>query len=463
MTKKRIFSCIMAVIMVFFATGGYYANAEGFTLGTTFDGYKEDRLALYFRLAEESVKTYYLSTMYFTTQEQKLFVYEKKLVDSNNVNFALLDGISLNEQTKDYLETKQRYETINMMELDYKKTYVVGKYNTIKWEIVEEHLICYVYADIIFQYSDFDQPSGIGRTVQVVFENPKNPTIVDWYVFDDSFDEQVRGYDLDLSNSENWLNKQNENEILIKKANCLENIEKFVADAKSLKAKLESENQEVFSSQSLISIQATQTCYEKMVSYANSNYYKTNPSSGNSVTPFNDAVSPGCTNFISHCMLYGGFKQRLGQNGQENCWYFTSMSDRSSSWGGVTPLYNFLTAGYSTGPTSSNITANSNYPFRAYPLVSSYWPAPGCIVQIKYNYSGGYAFPNYGHCTLLTGFSGYAGSLDEYLVTYRTSSSSSSNGSNLKITEYKYPAPNTTSGSGGHLYRVIKLDSSRAS
>ncbi len=44
-----------------------------------------------------------------------------------------------------------------------------------------------------------------------------------------------------------------------------------------------------------------------------------------------------CTNFISQCMFYGGFKMNYSVNG----WFYNSISSRAPAWTGVNEFWNF--------------------------------------------------------------------------------------------------------------------------
>ena len=71
---------------------------------------------------------------------------------------------------------------------------------------------------------------------------------------------------------------------------------------------------------------------DKAVEYAlkwansrNSNYYDFSYIGGD------------CTNFISQCMFYGGFKMDYSVYG----WYYNSLNSRAPSWTGVNEFWNY--------------------------------------------------------------------------------------------------------------------------
>lgn len=418
---------------------------------SSFLSLKEKDLTPYFNYAKKSVETYYLNSM-------------------KNENPEKILSSSTNE-INDFLKSKLEYETYNMNEFGYTKNYIKGDYELINWEVIDSNFLwCEIAAKITYQYSDSSSISEIGEVIQVVIENPSNPTIIDFYNGSfESFDSQARSHGLDLTNSKNWISNQNKDEIISSKNKCLENHKKAIANQKKNVINLAENWQENTSSanQKLISnygltINSLSTRRQNAITYATTNYNKANPASGGQSVTF-AGLSPGCTEFISHCLLAGGFNQVVGGNLQENGWYFKSVSNRSSSWAGVMPLFGWLSwsGNTGTGPKASSYVSDTNTQY--YYVQNDVIPAvinPGNIIQIKYNYSGGYAYPNYGHSTFVTGYSvvQYAGSLKIItpLITWRTSSSAY--GSNVKLGDQYSPAPNTTSGSGGHLYRKINLN-----
>ena len=92
------------------------------------------------------------------------------------------------------------------------------------WKVIDGKLLCFPCVDVAFRYSGMDSDSGFGMGVQMLIENPKNPTLIDWFDPDKgSWDRQVREghYNLpddadpwavrqwpvswNLSDPENWL------------------------------------------------------------------------------------------------------------------------------------------------------------------------------------------------------------------------------------------------------------------
>lgn len=82
--------------------------------------------------------------------------------------------------------------------------------------------------------------------------------------------------------------------------------------------------------------------------------------------------------------------------------------------------------------------------------------ATGDIVQIKYNSPGSYQYPKFGHSVLVTHTPRIEVGAKAVYITSRTSSNSYHH--DIDLYDAYPPAPNTNDGSGGHLYRLIKLD-----
>ena len=71
---------------------------------------------------------------------------------------------------------------------------------------------------------------------------------------------------------------------------------------------------------------------QKCVEYAKKWAYSFNPEFYNF-----SSLGGDCTNFISQCMLYGGFEMNFNPNG----WYYVNLNNRSPSWTGVNEFWNF--------------------------------------------------------------------------------------------------------------------------
>lgn len=379
--------------------------------------------------------------------------------DKKTTSDAPFDLQSTNE-VNDFLKAKLEYETYPMRKLEYTKNYIEGSYELLNWKIIDASILwCEIFVDVKYQYSDASIVSGFGETIQVVIENSDNPIIIDFYNGSfESFDSQIRSYELDLTDSKNWLSNQNTNEIISNMNKRLKSHKEAFTNLKQMMIETSQEN----NTTTYTDVVPLSTRRQNAVNYAVNNYNRTTPSSGGQSVPFYN-FNPGCTEFISHCLLAGGFNQVFGQHGYENCWYYRNVNDRSSSWAGVNPLFGWLSWNGNTGsgPKAVSFFTNRNNLVNSWPFDQ---PLPihsknGNIIQIKYNWSGAYGYPNYGHSILVTGYSLESSSspfLVTPLATWRTNSTS--RGLNRKVIDVYPPAPNTTCGSGGHLYRAIDLN-----
>lgn len=97
----------------------------------------------------------------------------------------------------------------------------------------------------------------------------------------------------------------------------------------------------------------------KIVAWARENFNKYQPQSGNPTWvpeylnfSFIGADSYDCTNFVSHAILAGGTPtfDTGGRGVSPTGWYFRDVVNRSSSWSGVAPLFDFLTQNRARGP-----------------------------------------------------------------------------------------------------------------
>ncbi len=155
----------------------------------------------------------------------------------------------------------------------------------------------------------------------------------------------------------------------------------------------------------------------QIVAWARRNFNKALPESGNQffVSDYLDFSHIGeenydCTNFVSHAILAGGTPtfDTGGWGISQSGWYFRDLNNRSSSWSGVAPLFDFLTQNKVRGPVGE---------YRRYEDIyrGSFDFEAGDIIQFN---NGDF----WRHTGIITGF-GYApdGRL-EALVTGRTDS-----------------------------------------
>ena len=116
--------------------------------------------------------------------------------------------------------------------------------------------------------------------------------------------------------------------------------------------------------------------------WAQNNCSLTYPSSGNSsqVSSYYDfatiAGNYDCTNFVSHAILVGGTPvyDTGGYGISSTGWYFRNISNRSSSWSGVTNLYSFLVNNSTYGSTATHLSytniyaPSGNFPYQSHSI-----------------------------------------------------------------------------------------------
>lgn len=158
--------------------------------------------------------------------------------------------------------------------------------------------------------------------------------------------------------------------------------------------------------------------YTAIKNWARSNYNKATPSSGGSSVPYYDfsqlSGNYDCTNFVSHALLAGGAKpyKPSGASGiSASGWYYKSLSDRSSSWSGVSNLHTFLTNNSGKGPSGVGAVYSINAGTKK-------------VGEILQFYNGS----TWMHSTIITGFTDDSTVQKNYAtVTGRTSKNSYNN------------------------------------
>lgn len=142
--------------------------------------------------------------------------------------------------------------------------------------------------------------------------------------------------------------------------------------------------------------QLSSSTYDASGAVAYANKYALSPNSNY----FNNESGGGdCTNFASQVMHEGGgIPEHFGKSGYNNCWFYTSSSNRSTSWAGAQYLYDYMHSSDSKiDYSSSNWSSISN----------------GDLIQVG-------PTTNIGHSMIVTGvvYSSYGRS--DLLVTYRS-------------------------------------------
>lgn len=154
-----------------------------------------------------------------------------------------------------------------------------------------------------------------------------------------------------------------------------------------------------------------------VVKWARENFFKSLPESANPsfVSRYVDLSLIGydnydCTNFVSHAILAGGAPtyDTGGLGISASGWYFRDLGNRSSSWSGVAPLFDFLISNKARGPVGE---------YRRYEDIysGSFDFEAGDIIQFN---NGGF----WRHTGIITGFGYTPDGRLEALVTGRTDS-----------------------------------------
>jgi len=178
----------------------------------TFDGMTEADLQPYFELARETLKRYILAADFSGTPELPQFPMQMTppLREYTRLRFANATRVPMDGSLIS-IETRMGEGWM-------------GDAWQRKWRVIGGKLLCNPCVDVAFRYQGVDSDSGFGMGVQLLIEDPRSPTLVDWFDPDKgSWDRQVREghYDLpddadpwavhqwpaswNLSDPENWL------------------------------------------------------------------------------------------------------------------------------------------------------------------------------------------------------------------------------------------------------------------
>lgn len=261
-----------------------------------------------------------------------------------------------------------------------------------------------------FNYIGCSLDSKYGELSQIIlYQDNYGITLLDWYIVDDCYDIEARGELIQINKTS--ILQENNNKI-IKKQDEIDR--QYTTYYDSLDDETLSIEQDKIKPQSRANIYSLDR--DSMVSYVNNNCGARYPSSGNGSVPYLDfstiSGSYDCTNFMSHALLSGGASvYDTGKSGiQGSGWYFRNSSNRSSSWSGVSNLYNFITTNKTKGPSGYHVAYN---PFN---MNSTPPYQRGDILQF---HNGSI----WRHSTMITGFTPVSpnSSMLEPLVTGRSS------------------------------------------
>ena len=332
-----------------------------------------------------------------------------ELNESNSLKNAFSDNVMAFLDSKK--EVTQYIQEIN--HIRDKDEYSVSA--TLISKKIEDTYTTFLYnVETAYRYEGSNIQSGEGFLVMIKVDSASN-TIIEFYELQDAFDQFVRD-ETGLSLDPVIISAQMRRDIesldggLIKaKANA------YMNAVLNQKNELEALNQ-VFQTEGVENTESrAASAYlsvASMKTWALNNCTKTSPSSGGSGVSYYDfsqiSGNYDCTNFISHALLAGGatpYKPSGNSGIVSTGWYYNGLNDRSSSWTGVSFLYDFLTTNSTRGPAGITSVFSSN------PATHSV----GDILQFK---SGS----TWMHSTIITGYSEDSTESSAYpLVTGRTS------------------------------------------
>lgn len=235
-----------------------------------------------------------------------------------------------------------------------------------------------------FNYIGCDFDTSVCEVVEIQY-NYKNDKIVDMYTPMNYYDEYVRAGESTATRSANAAEFELSSTIVEKQAKIWDCIDtRYSAVTSSDIA--ETAPQSVARASTLDS--------SAIVTWARNNYYKDQPSPGNSSVSYYDfsAITNAydCTNFVSHAVLAGGAKiYDTGNSGISSTgWYYRSLSNLSSSWSGVNQFYQYMTTN-----TTSNTAAGDSYMYTH----NGTWWGLGYVMQFDFNGDS-----DFDHSTIIT-------------------------------------------------------------
>lgn len=295
---------------------------------------------------------YFYATKVLTEYYQAIDQYKEYDFSDDISSLSLLDYINKKVEAKRY--KREVYGDNDM------QNYNVN-FKLINIDEIDNNFILTIVANIEFVYKDADFTSGYSEEIHLLLSRSFNKyKIVDWNLPYDDYDTIVRDETQDISTLNSWNNILRINSDVQEKQEILNTkIKQYYDDLEKEINSIDTENHNYINTISvhdeLTDITPYSTLYSlnksNMVTWANNNCAKANPSSGNSnKAPYYDfsqiSGNYDCTNFVSHAILAGGsVLYNTGNTGISSTgWYYKNLNNRSSSWSGVANLYSFLTS-----------------------------------------------------------------------------------------------------------------------
>ena len=230
-----------------------------------------------------------------------------------------------------------------------------------------------VLSDVSYNYKGSTCDSAYGEESNFILkEYGESYVLLDWFMPYDLYDTTIRG---DISDTPSLYSNPSsaiDIDILDKQTLINEQIKDYYKRLCETN-QVTSANEPSIIDNNNINTTAVTSLHNlnksNISTWALNNYNLTTPSSGNSslVSSYYDfstiSGNYDCTNFVSHAILAGGtVLYDTGNTGiSSSGWYFRNISNRSSSWSGVSNLYNFLTNNSNRGPCATELSYSHIY------------------------------------------------------------------------------------------------------
>lgn len=423
---RKLISCLILVVLLSTFSGSVYGKEANKDKNTS--------LNKCIKIGTEFLNEYYTCIETNEVVDVEKFVNNKRLQEYIEIKHSIMKGRLVYQDL-----SVDEYD----IEIDTKSYSVIGDEIEVVFTVLVKH-----------KYAGNDTASESKQPVRLKFiSNSNNQLVIDDYYEYTEFDRDIiikknaSNKSIDIEYSNELLLQENVNAKINFDDDTLIILRKQLVEEKNYYDKLRVSELEYVSSTDVsealnvedIQLMSSSWNRSAIVTYAENNCSKDNPSSGNSsLASYYDfsqiSGAYDCTNFASHCLLAGGAVENYYG------WYYNSLSSRSSSWSGVNPFHDFITTNTGTGPQADAEGLAYNCP-GAYVNWSS-----GDIIQIQYS---SYGYPGFGHSTVITG--SYAPSY--YSVTPRiTSRTSDDSYTKDEILTVRYPLSSSILA-----YRLIKL------
>lgn len=308
--------------------------------------------------ASETQKNVILDESKIINNSYELAINALSLYNSAIFKYSDIDLSSYVEKSTllSYLDNKIETLQLKSMQQTFNKINYIDSYNLLDYEIIDKLVKFNIQSISKYNYVDLPDIESSSSVIAEITVDSSTNLIVDWYMHGDMYDEEILGNNNDIksiismkSDSTNMI--ENSQKELYK---VFDNYYSSLLSSQNMIEK----NKMTAHSDEIQTKGVTSLNKSNIVAWANNNFDSYSPTSGGSGTPYYDfsdmAGNYDCTNFVSHALLAGGATKNTSSKGDTG-WFFNFLSNRSSSWSGVSNLYNFLTRSSSTrGPKGSH-------------------------------------------------------------------------------------------------------------